>query len=272
MKLRTLLTPVAVSALALSACGGDADTPEVTTAPETSTQESTEEAVSEEPTVEETEAAEEETAVEESPAAEETVEETGEAPTELGPEARAALDAFLAKYEGSQEIPADQIDLEGAAEQADMFEVEPAECKDAMNSSMDPERMQNAVYGAAMAQDGAGGSIVLSVIEFPQGSDEARNSVAEGRDNIANCGELTMSAQGQSFQATLEELPGEVADADDSLISLSTVDMGGNEQRSYTGVASKDHVSATVVANSLDGSLDESHVQEALAESIAAMG
>lgn len=116
MKLRTLLTPVAVSALALSACGGDADTPEVTTAPETSTQETTEEVASEEPTVEETAAAEEENAAEESPAAEETVEETGEAPTELGPEARAALDAFLAKYETSQEIPQEQLDPEATAQ------------------------------------------------------------------------------------------------------------------------------------------------------------
>lgn len=271
MKLHTLLAPVAVAALALSACGGDAETPEVTTPPETSAQETTEEVASEEPTVEETAAAEEEASAEESPA-EETGEATGEAPTELGPEARAALDAFLAKYEGAQEIPADQIDLEGTAEQANMFEIEPAECKDVMNSSMDPERLQDAVYGAAMAQDGAGGSIVLSIIEFPQGSDEASNSVAEGRANIGKCGGMTMSAQGQSIPVTLEELPGKVDGADDSLISLSTITIGDVEQRSYTGVASKDHLSATVVANSADGSLDESHVQEALAESIAAMG
>lgn len=141
-----------------------------------------------------------------------------------------------------------------------------------MNSSLDPERLANAALGAAMAQDPSGGSVQLIVMEYPQGSGEAKSNVEVGRTNSGQCPEMTLKMGDQDVKATLESLPEQVEGADESFLSKFTIIMGDTEQPSYTGIASKGQIAVTVAMSSPDGSLDQTAVQELLAESITAMG
>lgn len=262
-----LLAPLSIAALALGACSSDGSTSSASSAPE-----STSAPASETASPSESEAPSKDPEPSQSTPADDGGKDDGDG--KVSAEVQKAIDDFIAKHEGAQEIPASQLEPQKQMEAAQQLDVKPAECKEASMGANNPELLKGAVPAGAMHVDQAkGNSVVLMIMDYPS-ADAARNNVEASKKLVSKCPKMEISMGGQKATntQTMKPLDG-LQGADEALQLEAITSLGeGAEIKGISGIALKGELLMITAVTSPDGSLGIEDAKQSLADALAAIG
>lgn len=136
---------------------------------------------------------------------------------------QAAIDDFVAKHKGAQEIPGSDIKPSELDEVSKGVKVEPKACRDAYLSFQDPDLPQTGKTHVAMHRNTGSGDIAwLSISEFDS-PDDARKMMTHHEDSgSAQCERMEIETNGMKLTVQyITRTPPELASID--RVSASTV-------------------------------------------------
>ncbi len=185
---RGLLVPLAV-ALTLGACSaGDEPSPTQSPTPSASSESSSEASPTEPQQTEESA----------TPAA------SGEKVSQE--QIQAAIDAFVKKHEGAQEIPGSDIKPSELDEVSKGVKVEPKECRDAYLRLQDPDLPQTGKTHVAMHRNtGLGNLVWLSIQEYETAEDARRMATVSDEPGPSQCKKMKIETNGMTVTVEYTE-------------------------------------------------------------------
>ena len=112
---------------------------------------------------------------------------------------QAAIDAFVKKHEGAQEIPGSDIKPSELDEVSKGVKVEPKECKDAYLRLQDPDLPQTGKTHVAMHRNtGLGNLVWLSIQEYETAEDARRMATLSDEPGAAQCEKMKIEINGMT--------------------------------------------------------------------------
>ncbi|MDU7359821.1 MAG: DUF5642 family protein [Propionibacteriaceae bacterium] len=119
---------------------------------------------------------------------------------------QAAIDDFVARHEGAQQIPGSDIKPSELDETAKGVKVEPKECEEAYTRFQDPDLPQNGKTHVALHRSNGYGDIIwLSISEFDTAEDADQMMKHDEDPGQAQCDRLKIEANGVKLTVEFED-------------------------------------------------------------------
>lgn len=187
---------------------------------------------------------------------------------------QAAIDAFVQKHEGAQEIPGSDITPSELAEGSEDVKVEPKECRDVYLGLQDSDLPEGGRTHVAMHRNTGLGNVVWLSIQEYETAEDARQMVTDGDEpGPPQCKTMKIETNGLAMTLEYTQLDPPTFDNVDMASAMHMVQTipGGASTTTNSVLALKGNVVVSSSLHSVDDSLTPEEAEAIVRDALEAM-
>ncbi|WP_297739123.1 hypothetical protein [uncultured Tessaracoccus sp.] len=187
---------------------------------------------------------------------------------------QAAIDAFVKKHEGAQQIPGSEIDPGELADDSEDMKIEPQQCRDFYHDLQDGDLPEGGRTHVAIHRNtGLGNVVWLSIQEYQTAEDARQMAIDRGEPVPHQCNEAKTETNGVMMTLHYTQLEAPTFDNVDMTSAMHMVQTipGGASTTTNSVSALKGNVVVSSSLHSVDGSLTPQEAVAIVRDALEAM-